>query len=134
MALLAFLTAILAVVSRAAMARAAAASGKVDHYYWMLAADAYRTQRGLPVRLDNKYLMEDNEQAYPPLFGLLLGRWRLNRWGMAAVLVLEGIQMCVVAALLAAFGAGPGAIALAIALYATAPVLVTYDTQLNSRI
>jgi hypothetical protein len=116
------------------MARAAAASGKVDHYYWMLAAEAYRTQSGLPVRLDDKYLMDDANQAYPPLFGLLLGRWRLDRWGMAAVAALELAQACVLVVLLAAFHAPYAAIALAVTLYLAAPVLVAYNTQLNSRI
>lgn len=134
MALLALLTGLVAVASRAAMARAASATGKVDHYYWMLAAEAYRNQRGLPVRLEGKYLMDDDSQAYPPLFGLLLGRWRLDRWGLAAVSALELIQVCVMATLLAAFHASYMAIALAAAVYLAAPVLVTYNTQLNSRI
>jgi hypothetical protein len=134
LALLALLAALVAVASRAAMARAAAASGKVDHYYWMLAAEAYRSQRGLPVRLRGKYLMEPDEQAYPPLFGLLLGRWGLDRHGMAAVVALEIIQMAAVAAVMTTFHAPLASIALGIGLYATAPVRVTYNTQLNSRI
>jgi len=123
MPLLALLTGLVAVVSRIAMARAAAASGKVDHYYWMLAAEAYRTQSGLPVRLDDKYLMDDANQAYPPLFGLLLGRWRLDRWGMAAVAALELAQACVLVVLLAAFHAPYAAIALAVTLYLAAAAL-----------
>ncbi|HEY3044886.1 MAG TPA: hypothetical protein VGJ39_12715 [Vicinamibacterales bacterium] len=134
MARLALLTGVLAVVSRVLMARAAAGSGKVDHYYWMLAAQAYRTQRGLPVRLEGKYLLEDEAQAYPPLFGFLLGRWHLDRWGIGAVWALELVQLGVLVILLGAFGAPLAAIALAVTVYSAAPVLVMYDTQLNSRI
>src|SRR5207237_2971915 len=118
MALLALLTAILAVASRTAVVRAAAASGKVDHYYWMLAARAYRTQEGLPVRLDEKYLLDDERQAYPPLFGVLLGRWHLDRWGLGGVFALEGVELCLITIFLAAFKMPLAAIVLAVSLYA----------------
>ena len=59
MIVLAILTGLLGILARIAIGRAAKASGRVDHYYWMLAAEAYRTQRGLPVHLPGKYLMED---------------------------------------------------------------------------
>ena len=134
MIVLAILTGLLGILARIAIGRAAKASGRVDHYYWMLAAEAYRTQRGLPVHLPGKYLMEDEAQGYPPLFGLLLGRWRLDRGGVAAVIVLELMQAVVLAALMSAFGAARSVIALAVAIYAAAPVLVMYNTQLNSRI
>jgi len=133
MALLALLTGALAVMARTAMSRAAA-GGKVDHYYWMLVADAYRTQRGLPVRLGGKYLLEDDTQAYPPLFGWLLGRWGLATHATAAVFMLELIQVCAMAMLLAVFKAPYQAIALAAAFYMAAPILVMYNTQLNARI
>jgi len=131
---LAVLTGAIAIAARVAIGRAAMMTGRVDHYYWMLAADAYRTQRGLPVRIADKYLMEDETQAYPPLFGILLGRWHLDRWGNAAVVGLELAQAAVLVVLMAAFHASVPAILLAVSMYAAAPVLVSYNTQLNSRI
>ncbi|KAF0119206.1 MAG: hypothetical protein FD149_154 [Rhodospirillaceae bacterium] len=47
---------------------------QVDQHYWRLAAHAYRHAKGLPARIDGKYLLESPAQAYPPLFGALLGR------------------------------------------------------------
>ena len=131
---LALLTGAIAVAARVAIGHAAMMTGRVDHYYWMLAADAYRTQRGLPVRIADKYLMEDETQAYPPLFGILLGRWHLDRWGNAAVVGLELAQAAVLIVFTTAFHASVPAILLAVSIYAAAPVLVSYNTQLNSRI
>ena len=131
---LAILAALMAVAARLAIGRAAVASGRVDHYYWMLAAAAYREQRGLPVVLRDKYLLEEDTQAYPPLFGILLGRFGLDRWGLGAVAALEILQAAALVALMAALATPYEAIALAVALFAAAPVLVTYNTQLNSRI
>jgi hypothetical protein len=44
----------------------------VDHYYWLLAAKAYKIQSSLPVTLKGKYLLESTYQYYPPLFGKLI--------------------------------------------------------------
>jgi hypothetical protein len=131
---LAILTGVLAVASRAAIGRAAVKTGRVDHFYWVLAAEAYRTQRGLPVRISGKYLMEDEAQAYPPLFGWLLGRVNLARLGIGSVWLLEGVQVVVLGACMAALHAPWAAIVLAAAAYCATPVLVTYNTQLNARI
>jgi hypothetical protein len=134
MTLLAILTAVLAITARISIGRVAAASGRVDNYYWLLAARAYRTQRGLPVRIPGKYLLEDEEQGYPPLFGMLLGRWHLDRLGIWAVLLLEVAQMAMLAVVMSAFNAPGITVVLALALYGAAPLLVTYNNQLNPRI
>jgi hypothetical protein len=128
------ITSLVALVARIAVGRAAMATGRVDHYYWIVAARAYRTQRRLPVRIPGKYLLEVEEQAYPPLFGLLLGRCGLDRHGLSAVVFVEFAQIAVMVALLASIGVAPAAIMLAGVLYAAAPVVVMYNTQLNSRV
>lgn len=134
MLVLAFLTALTAIVSRVAVGRAAMHSGRVDHYYWILAAQAYRTQRGLPVRIEGKYLMEDEAQAYPPLFGWLLARGGFDRFDIASVWILEAMQLGVLTACMAALRAPLPAIVLAAAAYSAVPVLVSYNTQLNARV
>ncbi len=134
MTAVALATALVAAAARIAIGRAASSTGRVDHYYWMLVAEAYRSQRRLPIRLPGKYLMEDEAQAYPPLFGMLLGRWRLDRSALVLVWALEVVQVAVLVATMMAFGAGPVAVALGAGIYASAPVLVMYNTQLNSRI
>ena len=63
-----------AIVARAAfiiVSRRAA----TDHYYWVLAARAYRQMKSLPAVIPGKYLLEDERQFYPPLFGWLLSKF-----------------------------------------------------------
>ena len=71
--------------------RTAAPQGCRGAAAWTLVAAAYRQQRRLPVRLGGKYLLEDDEQGYPPLFGIVLGLWRLDRVGTAAVVALAAL-------------------------------------------
>ena len=121
------------IVARIAIFRAAAASA-VDQHYWMLAARAYREQRGLPVRIPGKYLLEDETQAYPPLFGWLLGRvsnTTVLRWVTPAV---ETAGFLALWAVLLALGVRWDMMTLALACYVAAPVLVVYNAQLTSRV
>lgn len=111
--------------------------GAVDHHYWILAARAYRTQRGLPVRIDGKYLLEDARQAYPPGFGAFLALFpeRLLRssrsaWLMVAV---DAATLVPLLAAAAALALPPWSLAVITAVHGLAPVLAAYNTQLASR-
>lgn len=130
---LAVLAVLIGVVSRVVIGRSAARS-RVDHFYWKLIAEAFHSQRSLPVRLPGKYLLEDDKQAYPPLFGMLLGKWHLDRWGIIVVLGLEIVQVLLLGVVMLAFGASYLVVLIGVAVYLMAPVLVTYNTQLNPRI
>lgn len=121
------------VMARVALVRAGQASA-VDQYYWILAAKAYREQRTLPVRLHGKYLMEDDTQSYPPLFGTLLGRMPPGMDGRLLMLVLELGQLLVLGLIVAAYGGGTMALLLALAAYVAAPILVVYNAQLTPRV
>jgi hypothetical protein len=119
--------------ARFAIGRVAVASA-VDGHYWLLAARTYHEQRGLPVRIRDKYLMEDETQAYPPFFGFLLGcisNRAVLRWVTTA---LELLEILVLGVLLHALGAHWDMLLLALSCYVTAPVLVVYNTQLTPRI
>ena len=52
---------------------------RVDEYYWCLIARAARLNRRPPYVLPGKYLLEEENQYYPPLFGFVLSfvpeRW-----------------------------------------------------------
>lgn len=120
-------------LARAAIFRAASASA-VDQHYWLLAARAYREQRRLPVRIVGKYLMEDETQAYPPLFGILLGRLPNHVLVRRMTPTLEVAEFVTLGALLHAMGVRWDMLLLALAGYAAAPVLVVYNAQLTPRI
>lgn len=123
----------LGLLARLAIVRAASASA-VDQHYWLLAARAFREQRGLPVRIPGKYLMEDEAQAYPPLFGMLLGRLPNQNLVRLVTPALEVAEFLVLGALLHALGVQWEMLVLALACYVAAPVLVVYNAQLTPRI
>jgi hypothetical protein len=109
----------------------------VDHYYWILAAAAYREQRGFPVRIRNKYLLEDERQAYPPMFGLLLSRipqrFLISPHAVWLVQFVDLMSLAVLCIFVWQAGFGGSAVAAIVIVYGLAPVLVAYNTQLTSR-
>lgn len=126
----------LSFAARAIILRASAGAG-VDHYYWILAARAYREMRHLPARIPGKYLLEDERQAYPPFFGWFLSRF-LESWltGSAARWYPQICDLVLLGLVLAAcWGAGVAGTGIAAAVFVvgTAPVLAAYNTQLTSR-
>lgn len=120
-------------IARVLIVRAAAASA-VDQHYWMVAARAYREQLTLPVRIRDKYLLEDEEQAYPPFFGMILGRITGKRTVKFLTHALELIEFTALGILLFALGLPRDISLVALGFYATAPVLVVYNAQLTPRI
>ena len=122
--------------ARSAYLRASTATA-VDHYYWILAARAYRGIRGLPVRIHGKYLLEDARQAYPPGYGMLLAAFPesfvASRRSVLLVVAVDGLTLVLVLAVGAALGIGPFGLLTILLVYGLAPVLVAYNTQLTSR-
>ena len=114
-----------------------AAGSGVDDYYWQQVAKGFRQSRQLPLVLPGKYLMEDERQFYPPLYGLLLSFLpsRLWRWGGFTALLLELGTVGILIGWLVASGLG-NEISLTIVIlgYLLAPVLASYNSQLNSRL
>ena len=115
----------------------ASSGSSVDHYYWILAARAYRKRAGLPVSLPHKFLLENERQAYPPWFAILLASlpdaFIAGKQSIVIILTLDlltfGLLVCVAAFYEFSF-AGYAATFLT---FAFAPVLVAYNTQLTSR-
>lgn len=109
----------------------------VDHYYWILAARAYRGITGLPVRIHGKYLLEDERQAYPPGFGLLLAAFPeaflASRRSSLLIVAVDGLTLVVVLGSGLALGIAPAGLLAICLVYGLAPVLVAYNTQLTSR-
>lgn len=109
----------------------------VDHYYWVLAARAYRTATELPVRIHRKYLLEDERQAYPLGFGLFLtafsDEFLRSQRSLLIVVAVDCFTLFLVVAAGVAMGMAPLGIIAIILVYGLAPVLVAYNTQLTSR-
>ena len=130
---LALTAAIMARVTFIVVSRRAA----IDHYYWLLAARAYRQTKSLPAVIPGKYLLEDERQFYPPLFGWLLSKFP-ERILVApnSVWIVQAADVLVLVLLIGyavASGMSFLAVAVIIAVFGTAPVLVAYNTQITSR-
>ena len=124
---------LIGLLARILIVRASAASA-VDQHYWLLAARAYREQRTLPVRIPDKYLLEDEEQGYPPLFGMVLGRIPDGRVGKVLTHSLEVAEFTALGLLFFVLGLPAEMALVALGFYATAPILVVYNAQLTPRI
>ena len=127
---------VLGIAIRVAFILRAAGSG-VDDYYWQQVAEGFRKSRRLPLVLPDKYLMDDERQFYPPLYGILLSFlpsifWR---WGGFTALLMELGTLGVLTVWLVASGLGDETpLTIVISGYLLAPVLVAYNSQLNSRL
>ena len=134
--LLLCIAAAVAVAFRVAFVLVSAKSA-VDHYYWLLAARAYRQTRRLPAMIVGKYLLEDERQAYPPFFGWLLAqipeRLLLRPSIVVVVQIADVLVLLMLIAFALAYNASVRDIAVIVAVYGTAPALVAYNTQLASR-
>lgn len=135
------LTAVFAIIAFVAVVRwlfiKVSTGVAVDHYYWILAARAYRAQHGLPVKIPRKFLLEDERQLYPPAFGRLLALFPegflRSPFSLSIVIAIDAITLLVLVAFAAAFSLPLLSIAGLCAVYGLAPVLVAYNTQLTSR-
>jgi hypothetical protein len=106
----------------------------VDSWYFLSSARILRARRRVPHRMPY-YLLDIEEQWYPPMFALVLSwcdpEWltRHHHWVSPAVEVIHAG----VAGLVAGALAGPDAAWTAVIVYATWPILTAQHTDLNSR-
>lgn len=107
----------------------------VDHWYWKSYIEEYRRSRRFPPEL-LQYLL-DEAQWYPPLFPLLLSRlpaiW-FDRFSSQIAIFVDLARMTLLLAVAAWQTAGHWTIILMAGLvYATTPIQVSYNVQLNPR-
>lgn len=106
----------------------------VDTWYFLLSARDLRRQKKIPHRMPY-YLLDIEEQWYPPLFSVLLSLFepdwlaRHQRWISPVIETLHAA----LAGMVAGWLAGPAAALTAIWIYGTWPILTAQHTDLNSR-
>ncbi|MBA5867365.1 MAG: hypothetical protein GDA67_11805 [Nitrospira sp. CR1.3] len=107
----------------------------VDHWYWKTYIESYRANKRFPPQLP-QYLL-DQHQWYPPVFPLIVAVLPDSFFDRFNHLIAIAIDLCrMVFVLAASFWITEGnAMAMVVAglLYATSPMLVSYNTQLNPR-
>lgn len=107
----------------------------IDHWYWLLCTEELKNKKRIPIVLNN-FILEIDEQWYPPLYSLFLSIFPLNflkKRGYVVVILIDCIQLLVlycftyyitnnyVIAISAAF------------IYSITPFLINYNIQLNPR-
>ncbi len=109
---------------------------RVDEFYWRLVARAARKKRRPPFVLPGKYILETDEQYYPPLFGILLSlvsdQWLKRRGPWFSHLPDAALIVGAIFAL-GFLGVGAAGTAAAIIVLALAPAWTVYNAQLNPR-
>jgi hypothetical protein len=107
----------------------------VDHWYWKSYIENYRINKRFPPQL-TQYLL-DQHQWYPPVFPLLVTTLPDSVFTRFHQLIAIGIDLLRMSLVLTASfwitGGNAMAMVMAGVIYATSPILVSYNTQLNPR-
>ena len=133
--LLASLAILLAFVLRS-VPRSISKNVGVDQWFWKSYVRAYKESGKFPP--DIKQYLLDEHQWYPPVFPLFLARFSLDfldRYGYWASVVLDLLRLIMVMAF-GFFVLDFNIFGLFICglVYATAPILISYNVQLNPRV
>lgn len=107
----------------------------VDHWFWKTYVETYRRERQFPPHLPQYRL--DEAQWYPPLFPLLLSRlprsW-FDSWSTEIAIIIDLLRLSLLLGVAAWQSDGSASvIVLAGAVYATTPIQISYNLQLNPR-
>lgn len=106
-----------------------------DTYNILLCAEALRRQRSLPIRLPSLFILEEDDQWYPPGFLILCAlipeRWLKRRFWLVNHLV-DLLHISLAFAVLATAGLAVPAAAAMLVYAALAPLLMEFST-LNTR-
>jgi hypothetical protein len=107
---------------------------RADQWFWRMYCDTVRQDRRFPPHLPQYVL--DVQQWYPPVFPLLWSalpsRWALSaeRWAALGIDLVRAVALLSATALVTG---SPAALLVAGLVYASTPILVSYNVQLNPR-
>jgi len=107
----------------------------VDHWFWKAYIETYRRDRRFPPELPQYVL--DEAQWYPPFFPMLLARLPaafFDRWSHLVAVMIDLARLLLLLGVAAWQSDGsPTVILVAGLVYATTPIQVSYNIQLNPR-
>ena len=107
----------------------------VDHWFWKAYIEEYRRNRIFPPVLP-QYIF-DQHQWYPPFFPLLMAKLSpglFDRWGHIIAIIIDIVRMLLLLLIIHyECGGSLASIAIAGIIYATAPIQIFYNIQLNPR-
>ena len=102
----------------------------VDQWYWLKYKEAVKSQKRIPAEL-KEYILEV-KQWYPPFFGWFLSKVDFNT--ILITQILSFLRLLIIVAFGLYLGVDSFILFLGVVVYLTAPILVYYDNQINSRI
>jgi hypothetical protein len=106
-----------------------------DHWYWIAYIEAYKNQKHFPPNLP-QYILEE-AQWYPPVFPLLIAHLPngfFQKWNYQIAVAIDLMRMTGLLIVLGELGDWDSLTVLVGGLiYATTPILVSYNIQLNPR-
>lgn len=127
---------ILSVVARGLLLKFSGGAS-VDHYYWIIVAAAFRQQKRLPPDIQNKYILEESQQYYPPGFGYFLAhlpdRFLRSAYSKYIPQLFDLATLVVLGGFFLAIGLSADDLWVLVLIYGLAPVLCAYNVQLTSR-
>jgi hypothetical protein len=107
----------------------------IDHWFWRQYVETYRRERRFPPVLP-QYIL-DEHQWYPPVFPLLLAGLPprvFDRFDILVAIVIDLVRMLMLLGFAYWQSSGnPKVIAIAGLIYATIPIQISYNMQLNPR-
>ena len=106
----------------------------IDHWYWKAYIEEYRENRSFPPSLPQFLL--DSHQWYPPIFPLLMAKLPKEVFDKNSHLIAIAIDLLRLALLMSAahlLGGKINSLIGAGLVYATTPILISYNVQLNPR-
>ncbi len=112
-----------------------AQSKAVDQWYWLNYRDAVKKQKRFPPEIP-EYLL-DIKQWYPPIFGWFISKLPDSVFKYSSLLtqLLSLFRLMLIIGFAYIFDINvSNNIFLAVIIYLTAPILIYYDNQINSRI
>lgn len=108
----------------------------VDHYYWLSCVKNFKKQKKIPFKIKNKYLLEHDEQYYPPGFAVFLSIFSvkfLEKNGSYIIPILIDILCLFLTLGFFKDSLSYSNFLILVCLYISAPILIVYNTQLTSR-
>ncbi|MCK4526050.1 hypothetical protein KAW18_01660 [candidate division WOR-3 bacterium] len=107
----------------------------IDIWYWLLYIKNLSEKHGFSIKIDN-YLLDSNEQCYPPLFPILiskLGEKRIRKYGYLIAPLIDCFQLFLLVLVAFLLTQNIALTLIAGLVYAIMPILITYNFQLNPR-
>lgn len=131
------LVALLIVIAVRSRLNAASQGAAVDHYYWLIVSREQRKQKKLSVCLNQKYILEESRQFYPPgymVFLSLFPDWIIESNNDRLINAsIDAVTLILISLAYLIMGGNSLGISILIIVYGLAPVIAAYNFQLSSR-